>query len=90
MEFFAKLENDECILRDEDCGNHAENVKEYYLNIYKGIQFDLNYVSKFDETTDKTTTYIGKKTIDRKRSLNLEVFSNNRTWYGPKQTFGWY
>ena len=47
MKIFTKLENDECMLKDIEYGKHADKIKENYLDIYEGIQSELNYVSKF-------------------------------------------
>ena len=67
---FVKLQNDECILKDIDYGKHAHKVKEDDLDSYKGIQSELIYVAKFDETTDIATTYTGQKIIEKGLRLN--------------------
>ena len=71
MKIFAELENDGCIPNDLDYGKHANKVKEY-LDIYEDIQVELNYVLKFDATTNIATTYIDKKIIERKERFQAE------------------
>ena len=66
VKIFAKDENDECIPTDMDYGKHADKVKEDALDIYEGMQSELNYLAQFDETTDIDTIYIGKKIMERK------------------------
>ena len=72
MKIFAKMENDKCMLKHINYGKHADKVKEDFLDIYEGTQSELNYVAKFDETTDIGTTYIGKKFIYRKEMFKGE------------------
>ena len=72
MKICAKLENDECKLNDTGYGKCANKVKENYLDIYEGIQSELDYLAKFDKTTGIAITYIGKKNIDRKDNFKAE------------------
>ena len=41
MNVFAKLDNDECILKYIDYGKQADKVKEDYQNIHGRIQSEL-------------------------------------------------
>ena len=35
-------------------------VKETYFDKYEGIQSEISQVTRFDENTDLSTTYLGK------------------------------
>ena len=35
-------------------------VKETYFDEYEGIQSEISQVTRFDENTDLSTTYLGK------------------------------
>ena len=48
------------MLKGKDHSKHSDNVKEDYLDIYEGINSELNYVAKPYETADITTAYISK------------------------------
>ena len=49
-----------------DFGTVPQNLQEEYLDVYKGIQSDIVSSSRFDENSDKSTTYLGK--IEHKKS----------------------
>ena len=55
-------------------------VKETYFDKYEGIQSEISQVTRFDENTDLSTTYLGKcgqtrKSVNKRRGK----FSNFRT-----------
>ena len=55
-------------------------IKETYFDKYEGINSEISQVTRFDENTDLSTTYLGKhgqtrKSVDRSR----RKFSNFRT-----------
>ena len=72
MKTFAKLENDECVPKEIDYGKHVDKGNRDYIDIYEGIQSELNYVVKYDETINKDITYISKKIIERKEKFKAE------------------
>ena len=41
-------------------------VKETYFDKYEGIQSEISQVTRFDENTDLSTTYLGKRGQTRK------------------------
>ena len=72
---FAKREHDECILKGTDYDRQADQVKEDYLDVCKGLQSQLVYITKFDETLGIATTYMGRKTTERKTSSKWKKIS---------------
>ena len=55
-------------------------VKEAYFDRYEGIQSEISQVTKFDESTDLSTTYLGRIGQTRKKcDKSRRKFSNFRT-----------
>ena len=46
--------------RELDFGTVPQSLQEEYLDVYKGIQSDIVNSSRFDESSDISTTYLGK------------------------------
>ena len=62
-----------------DFGPTPNILKEEYLDIYKGIQSEIVSTSIFDETSDLSTTYLGKSDRFSNDKLKAEEsFSNIR------------
>ena len=70
VKIFAKLDNDECVQKYIDHGKPAGKVNEGYLDIYEGIQLELNYVAMFDETTYLAIK--ARRSLKEKKSLKDE------------------
>ena len=49
-----------------------DKVKETYFDKYEGIQSEISQVTRFDENTDLSTTYLGKKGQMRKSVIRAE------------------
>ena len=47
-------------------------VKETYFDKYEGIQSEISQVTRFDENTDLSTTYLGKRGQTRKSVIRAE------------------
>ena len=47
-------------------------VKETYFDKYEGIQSEISQVTRFDENTDLSTTYLGKRSQTRKSVIRAE------------------
>ena len=45
------------IIFDED------RIKDTYFDRYEGVQAEVSQVTKFDESTDLSTTYLGKTNV---------------------------
>ena len=69
IKIYAKLENDECVIKYMAYDKHENERKGDYLDAYEGIQSELNYVVKFDETTKIAFTYMSKKTTNKNRKV---------------------
>ena len=47
-------------------------VKEAYFDRYEGVQSEISQVARFDESTDLSTTYLGKINQTRKSVIRAE------------------
>ena len=47
-------------------------IKEIYFDKYEGIQSEISQVTRFDENTDLSTTYLGKHGQTRKSVIRAE------------------
>ena len=47
-------------------------VKEAYFDKYEGIQSEISQVTRFDESTDLSTTYLGRINQTRKSVIRAE------------------
>ena len=55
-------------------------VTETYFDKYEGIHSEISQVTRFDENTDLSTTYLGKQGQTRKSVIkSRRKFSNFRT-----------
>ena len=48
-------------------------VKEAYFDRYEGVQSEISQVTRFNESTDLSTTYLGKINQTRKSVIRVEV-----------------
>ena len=53
--------NEEKEFREVDFGTNSQNLQDEYLDVYEGIQSDIVSSSRFDENSDISMTYLGKK-----------------------------
>ena len=47
--------------REVDFGTTPQNLQDEYLDVYEGIQSDIVSSSRFDENSNISMTYLGKK-----------------------------
>ena len=47
-------------------------IKEAYFDKYEGVQSEISQVARFDESTDLSTTYLGKINQTRKSVIRAE------------------
>ena len=52
--------NEENEFREVDFGTTLQNLQEEYLDVYEGIQTDIVSLSRFDENSDISMTYLGR------------------------------
>ena len=60
--------NEEKEFREVDFGTNSQNLQDEYLDVYEGIQSDIVSLSRFDENSDISKTYLGK--IGQEESQN--------------------
>ena len=53
--------NEEGEFREVDFGTNSQNLQDEYLDVYEGIQSDIVSSSRFDENSDISMTYIGRR-----------------------------
>ena len=54
------------IIFDED------RIRDIYLDKYDGVQAEISQVTRFDESTDLSTIYLGKTDVTRKYVIKAE------------------
>ena len=54
-----------------DFGPTPEILKEEYLDVYEGIQSEILNITRFDENSDLSNTYLGKS--DRSKNDKIKV-----------------
>ena len=55
-----------------DFGNSPEKLKGDYLDMYEGIQSEVIGTTRFDESSDFSTTYLGRIDIARSSKIKAE------------------
>ena len=50
---------------DMDFNDNPDLLKTNYLDMYEGVQADVVYSTRFDESSDLSTTYLGRTTVTR-------------------------
>ena len=64
-----------------------DRSKEEYLDKYEGIKSEILNITRFDENSDLSTTYLGKiNTTPRQRFGNRREISDNRARVHSRQT----
>ena len=68
----------------------SEKLKGEYLDIYKGIQSEILSTTRFDESSDFSTTYLGRVDTTRASKIKAEErVSYIRTKVHSRKTIGW-
>ena len=49
-----------------------DRVRDAYLDKYDGIHAEISQVTRFDESTDLSTTYLGKTDMTREHVIKVE------------------
>ena len=50
----------------------GDRVKDVYLDKYDGICAEISQATRFDESTDLSTTYLGKADMTREQVIKAE------------------
>ena len=61
----SNIKEEERQMLEWDFGDMPEKLKEGYLDIYDGIQFEILSTTMFDENSDLSTTYLGRVDMNR-------------------------
>ena len=59
-------------IEEVDFGPTLNILKEKYLNVYKGVQWEIVSTTRFDENSDLSTTYLGKSDRAKYDKLKAE------------------
>ena len=65
------MEEDRQIL-ELDFGHTPEKLREDYLDMYEGIQSEVISTTRFDESPDLSTAYLGRTDITRTSKIKTE------------------
>ena len=49
-----------------------DKIRDIYLDRYDGVQAEISQVTSFDESTDLSTTYLGKTDMTREYAIKAE------------------
>ena len=72
MDLTLKDKNEDDILLRADLKDAPNGSKEEYLNRYEGVILEILNTTRFNETTDLSTAYIGKLRMTQGDKLNVE------------------
>ena len=64
--------NEEKEFREVDFGMTLQNLQKEYLDVYEGIQTDIVSSSRFNENSDISTTYLGRRQEETQNKLKAE------------------
>ena len=57
---------------DVDFGNNPGIMRSNYLDIYEGVHADIVCTNRSDESSDLSTTYLGKTQMTREIKVKAE------------------
>ena len=69
---YLYLKGEESQTIDVDFGHNPETVRSNYLDMYEGVHTDVIYINIFDESSDLSTTYLGKMAVTRDTKIKVE------------------
>ena len=55
-----------------------DRIRDIYLSRYNGLQAEISQVTSFDESTDLSTTYLGKTDMTRDYVIKTEENSQSK------------
>ena len=77
---YSGLKADEDLIPDIIFGE--DRIRDTYLNKYDGVQVEISQVTRFDESTDLSTTYLGRTDVTREHVIKAEEkFPISGQWY---------
>ena len=69
---YLNLKEEESQTIDVDFGSNPETMKSNHLDMYEGVHTDVICTNRFDESSDLSTTYLGKTTVTRDTKIRVE------------------
>ena len=69
------LKGDEGKMLDMDFGDNPNLLKTNYLDMYEGVHADMVYSNRFDESSDLSTTYLGRTNMMRDQGESRDEIS---------------
>ena len=67
---FDRLKGEETQKLDMDFGNSQDRLKRKYLDMYEGVHAKVLHLTKFDECSDFSTTYLGQTDMTKDNISN--------------------
>ena len=71
-DLYLQLKEEKSEALDIDFGLYPDVTKARYLDVYEDIYAEMVYVSKFDENSDLSTTYLGQANMTRNTRIKAE------------------
>ena len=69
---YQSLKGEESYMIDVDFGSNLETMRSNYLDVYDGVHADAVYTNRLDESSDLSTTYLGKTPMTRETKIKAE------------------
>ena len=69
---YEKLQENERQILDIDFGDNPDKLNREYLDIYEGVQLEVLYTTRFDESLDLRTTYLERTNVTRAIKIKAE------------------
>ena len=71
-ELYFKLKREETETLDVDFRIYPDILKSKYLDVYEGVYAEMVYANKFNENSDRSTTYLGQTKMTRDTKIKVE------------------
>ena len=69
---YINLKGEKGQMLDMDFGDNTDLLKTNYLDMYEGVHIDVVYSTRFDESSDLRTTYLGRTRETRETTVKAE------------------
>ena len=69
---YDKLKDDKRQILDIDFGDSPDKLRREYSGMYEGVQSKVLNTTRFDESSDLSTTYLGRTDMTRTSNVNTE------------------
>ena len=69
---YDKLQDDERQTLEIDFGDNPDKLRREYLDVYEGVQLEVLNTTRFDESSNLSTTYIGRTDMSRATKIKAE------------------